>query len=102
MGGIARKKKMKALSIGGTQDHAHLLLSLPSSITISKAIQLIKGNSSKWMNDNFGDTREFRWQEGYGAFSVNVSIVRDTIRYIERQAEHHRHKTFQERNISSF
>ena len=47
IGGIARKNKMKALAVGGTEDHIHILLSLPSTISISKAVQLIKGNSSK-------------------------------------------------------
>ena len=47
IGGIARKNKMKALAVGGTEDHIHILLSLPATMSISKAIQLIKGNSSK-------------------------------------------------------
>jgi len=47
LGGIARKNKMKALAIGGVEDHVHMLLSVPSTLSIAKAIQLIKGNSSK-------------------------------------------------------
>jgi len=53
MGGIARENNMKALAIGGVEDHAHVLLSLPSTITIAKAIQLVKGGSSKWVSDTF-------------------------------------------------
>ena len=74
----------------------HMLLSLPATISVSKTIQLVKGGSSKWINQTFDHTKNFSWQEGYGAFSINVSIIKDTIRYIERQAEHHRHKSFQE------
>ncbi|MDM8522294.1 IS200/IS605 family transposase [Desulfococcaceae bacterium HSG8] len=96
MGGIAKENNMKAISAGGTNDHAHLLISLPATITISKAIQIFKGGSSRWVHETFADMKHFSWQEGYGAFSVNISIVKDTIRYIERQAEHHRHKSFQE------
>ncbi|MCP4352451.1 MAG: IS200/IS605 family transposase [Desulfobacterales bacterium] len=99
MGGIAREKQMKALAIGGTADHAHLLISLPATISVSEAVKLIKGKSSKWVNETFKQTGNFKWQEGYGAFSVNISIVKETIRYISRQAEHHRHKSFQEEYV---
>ncbi len=76
-----------------------MLLSLPATISISKAIQLIKGNSSKWIHETFEHVREFSWQEGYGAFSVNVSIVKETIRYIETQAEHHQRRSFKDEYI---
>ena len=99
MGGIARENYMKALSIGGTQDHVHVLLSIPATVPVAKAVQLIKGGSSKWVHDTFVDSRRFAWQEGYGAFSVNVSLLEETIRYIEGQAEHHERKTFQEEYI---
>ena len=99
MGGIARENQMKALSIGGTQDHIHVLLSLPATLPIAKAVQLIKGGSSKWIHDTYANLQEFAWQEGYGAFSVNVSLLEDTVHYIENQAEHHKRKTFQEEYI---
>jgi len=51
MGGIARLNGMKALAVGGTRDHAHLLISLPPTMAIAKAMQLIKSGSSKWMHD---------------------------------------------------
>ena len=53
LGGIARDNKMKALAIGGVEDHVHMLLSVPSTLSIAKAIQLIKGNSSKWIHETF-------------------------------------------------
>jgi len=87
---------MKALVIGGVEDHVHLLLSLPSTLAISKAIQLIKGGSSKWVHDSFPGHLDFAWQEGYGAFTIGISQARGTIRYIKSQAEHHRRKSFQE------
>ncbi len=99
MGGTAREKQMKALAIGGTEDHAHILISLPATISVAEAVKLIKGNSSKWVNETFRLSDKFTWQEGYGAFSVNISIVEETIRYINRQAEHHRHKSFKEEYI---
>ena len=96
LGGIARRNKMKALAIGGVEDHIHILLSLPSTVALSKAIQLIKGGSSKWAHETFPDLRNFSWQEGYGAFSVGISQMPDTIAYIESQEEHHRKRDFKE------
>ncbi|MCP4577646.1 MAG: IS200/IS605 family transposase [Deltaproteobacteria bacterium] len=92
--GIAKNNNMKALAVGGMPDHIHILLSLPSTISVSKAIQSIKGNSSKWINDTFKTPSPFLWQKGYGAFTVNISILLDTVRYIQNQAVHHRRKSF--------
>ena len=96
LGGIARENRMKALAIGGTTDHLHALLSLPGMMSIAKAVQLIKGGSSKWINATFPRPKKFEWQEGYGAFSVSASEVPKTVAYINNQKEHHRKKTFQE------
>jgi REP element-mobilizing transposase RayT len=87
---------MKAIQIGGVEDHIHILLSLPSTMAIAKALQLLKGGSSKWIHETFPDQRQFAWQEEYGAFSVSVSQLDKTIEYIKGQAEHHRRMTFQE------
>jgi putative transposase len=96
MGGIAREHGMKAMAVGGVADHAHILLSLPTTMSIAQAIQLIKGASSKWVHDTFPEHRAFAWQEGYGAFSIGISQVDGTVSYIRSQAEHHRKRTFQE------
>jgi len=96
MGGIARQNKIKAIEIGGVEDHAHLLLSLPATMPVSKALQLIKGGSSKWIHETFPEHRLFAWQEKYGAFSVSVSQLDTVIEYIRKQPEHHRKQSFQE------
>ena len=90
---------MKALAIGGKNDHIHALLSLPATMSFAKAVQLIKGGSSKWMHDTFAKYRRFEWQEGYAAFSVSTSQFARTIAYINNQKEHHRKKTFEEEFI---
>jgi REP element-mobilizing transposase RayT len=95
LGGIAKQNDMRALAIGGVEDHVHVLLSLPSTMPIAKAVQLLKGGSSKWVHETFPD-KLFAWQEGYGAFSVGISQVDDTVAYIRGQAEHHQRRTFQE------
>jgi REP element-mobilizing transposase RayT len=96
LGGIARENEMKALAIGGVADHVHLLLSLPATMPIAKAMQLIKGGSSKWVHETFSDQRLFAWQTKYGAFSVSFSQLDGVIQYIETQEEHHRKMSFQE------
>lgn len=95
IGGIARENRMKALAIGGVADHLHALLSLPSTMSFAKAVQLIKGGSSKWIHEELR-IRKFEWQAGYGAFSVSQSQVKKTIAYINNQKEHHRKRTFEE------
>jgi REP element-mobilizing transposase RayT len=96
LGGVARETKIKALVIGGVEDHMHVLLSIPSTLSVAKSIQLLKGNSSKWIHDTFKDRWDFDWQEGYGAFSIGISGVEDTTKYIQNQAIHHRKTTFKE------
>ena len=100
MGGIARENQMRARCIGGMADHVHLLVSMPAILSISKGIQLIKGGASVWVHETFPEMRDFAWQEGYGAFSVSVSHLDDTIAYIDNQEEHHRHKSFQEEYLA--
>ena len=100
LGGIARENKIKALAIGGVADHVHMLISLPGTLSLSKALQLLKGNSSKWIHDTFPKLHSFEWQEGYGAFSIGISAAHATVRYICDQAEHHRKRSFQEEFVA--
>jgi putative transposase len=98
LGGIARKNGFKALIVGGTENHVHVLLSLPTQMPLAKAMQLIKGVSSHWMNENHA--KGFAWQQGYGAFTVGISQKDDTIAYIQSQAEHHRKRSFEEEFVA--
>jgi putative transposase len=94
MGGVAREHEMKALAVGGMGDHAHLLLSLPSSMPIANAMREIKSGSSRWMHETcLAPT--FEWQEGYGAFTIGQGQVEATLAYIAGQEEHHRKRDFQ-------
>jgi putative transposase len=94
MGGIAREHEMKALAVGGTDDHAHLLLSVPSSLAVATAMREIKSGSSRWMHET-GGLPDFEWQKGYGAFSIGHSQVNATLAYIANQIEHHRTRDYQ-------
>lgn len=100
LGGIARANRMKTLAVGGVEDHIHLLLSMPSTLSIAESMQRIKGASSKWVHDEFPGRRDFAWQEGYGAFSVGVSQLSATKRYIDNQRDHHAKQTFEEEYLA--
>ena len=95
IGGIARTNKFQALAVCGMLDHVHALLSLPATLQISKAVQLIKGGSSKWLNDH-QPRRSFAWQDSYGVFSIGISQIKDTVRYINTQEQHHAKISFDE------
>jgi putative transposase len=96
IGGIARKHKMKALRVGGIQDHAHILVAAPPKFAPSTIVQILKGDSSRWIHNEFQNMRRFEWQDGYGAFSVSRTDIPGIIHYIKSQPQHHRMKTFQE------
>jgi REP element-mobilizing transposase RayT len=98
LGGIARTNGMTALCVGGVEDHVHILLELHPTMAVSKAMQLLKGGSSKWIHDTFPVLASFGWQDGYGAFTVSQSALVETKRYIQQQREHHQGRTFQDEN----
>jgi len=95
IGGIARKHKMTAIQVGGIDDHIHALVLAPPTIAPSQIVQYLKGDSSKWIHEEFAKMRGFEWQDGYGGFTVSKSQVPDLIRYIKNQRDHHRKKAFQ-------
>ncbi len=69
-------------------------------MAIAKAIQFIKAGSSAWVHQTFPALQNFAWQQGYGAFSIGISQVEETIHYIEKQLEHHRTRTFKEEYLA--
>ena len=92
LGGLTRELKGKAYGINGTNDHVHMLISLPPNVSTSDALRFIKANSSGWVSDKWN--KAFAWQLGYGAFSVSKSNVPEVLRYIANQEKHHRRITF--------
>jgi putative transposase len=75
-------------------DHVHALVDLPTGLCIEDMMQLFKGSSSHWINENNLVPGKFGWGRGYGVFSVSQSGVAEVARYIATQEEHHRKKTF--------
>ena len=82
--------------INGYVDHVHCLISLGTDQTIEKIMQLIKGESSFWINQNKLSKYKFAWQDEYFAVSINPPGLNSVRRYIANQEEHHRKTSFKE------
>lgn len=95
LGGICRKHCIKALQVGGIDDHVHMLVGFPPTIALSDVVRRLKGESSKWISDHFKGMEAFAWQDGYGAFSIGHSQIPTTIRYIQTQRERHQKLSFE-------
>jgi len=95
IGGIVKRLEGVPLTIGGTNDHVHILLGLGATHSLADVVREVKTASSKWVLETIG-MRIFSWQEGYGAFTVSASNHDAVCKYILNQEEHHRTKSFQE------
>jgi REP element-mobilizing transposase RayT len=82
------------LKIGGVQDHVHALIGLKPTHCISDFVRELKKATSVWASTHHEP--QFEWQEGYSIFAVSVSTMEAVSRYIERQEEHHRKRSFVE------
>lgn len=95
-GGIIREQKGILLTIGGMPDHIHILAKLSPTLAVSDVLRIVKANTSKWFNETFEPTKKFRWQSGFGAFSVSKSGVPVVTKYIQTQEKHHQKLTFRD------
>jgi len=100
MGGILRELKGTALNVNGTEDHVHMLVCLPAAVSVARAAEIVKTNSSRWIHEYRVLHRRFAWQTGYAAFSVSESQSGAVAKYITNQEDHHRRITFQEELIA--
>ncbi|GAB3904495.1 IS200/IS605 family transposase [Larkinella knui] len=96
LGGICQQLECNPIKIGGYYDHVHILCILSKKIALVKLLEEVKKSSSKWMKTKGFNYRNFYWQDGYGAFSVNPSQVDTVVRYISNQYQHHGKTTFQD------
>ena len=95
LGGIVNDLGGMPVTIGGVEDHVHLLIGLRATHRLADVLREIKSVSSKWVHEELNKPL-FSWQEGYGAFTVSPSQLDAVKRYIANQEEHHHKKTFQE------
>lgn len=104
LAGTAKRNGMHVIKAGGVENHVHVLLRIPKTLSVSQAVQRLKGGSSKFINDEqligTGGDRLFAWQDGYAAFTVSSSNVPAVVDYIADQREHHRTKTFEEEFVA--
>ena len=91
----ARQKGIYIDFINGYLDHVHCLISIGNDQQISKIIQLIKGESSFWVNKNKLTRHKFEWQDDYWGVSVNPEGLDRVRKYIKNQEAHHRQVAFQ-------
>ena len=96
LSGYAAEKEIHVKINFVNADHVHVLLDLPPSRAIEEVVQLLKGSSSHWINEQNLVLGKFAWQRGYGAFSVSESGVAEVCAYISNQQEHHRKRCFAE------
>jgi len=85
-----------SLQVGGVEDHVHLFFGLSRTRTVADVVETVKTSSSKWIKTKGAEFGDFRWQSGYGAFSVSQSDADAVVAYIRNQAQHHRKMTFQD------
>lgn len=96
IGGICKGLECNPLKVGGYKDHVHILCLLSKKITQIKLLEEIKRKSSKWIKTKNEEFQNFYWQNGYGIFSINPTEIDLVVKYIEKQKEHHKKKTFQD------
>ncbi|TVQ60034.1 MAG: IS200/IS605 family transposase [Phycisphaerales bacterium] len=96
MGGVIRNEGGSLIIAGGMPDHVHLLVKWRADAPFAGLMRTVKSRSSRWVHETFPERSDFAWQDGYSAFTVSRSQESVVQRYIERQEEHHRVRTFQE------
>ncbi|HTZ75920.1 MAG TPA: IS200/IS605 family transposase [Candidatus Aquilonibacter sp.] len=90
--GVCKNIGVGVRAIGGTDNHMHMLLHIPASLSVAKAVSAIKSNTSRWASER---GKKFAWQRGYGAFSVSHTVIPAVTRYIQNQRIHHRKMDFE-------
>ncbi len=99
IGGIIKELGGILIEINTMPEHIHFYVYMPKTVSVSKFMEIVKANSSKWVHKTFPKKKDFGWQDGYGAFSVSKSSEEKVIQYIRDQQHHHRKKLFQEELI---
>lgn len=97
--GIVQNNRHKLIAINSMPDHIHIFIGLKPIQSVSDLLQDIKENSSKWINNKKFLVGKFSWQSGYGAFSYSHSHVDRVVKYIQKQQQHHKRKTFRQEYI---
>lgn len=100
MTGVLQKKNHKLLAIYLMPDHAHILIGVNPGLSISETVQVLKTETSNFIKDKGFTPFQFKWQEGYGAFSHSKSELDNVIKYILNQPEHHKKQSFRDEYLA--
>jgi len=97
----ARKKEIQLINVNGHNDHCHCLIRLQADQTVAKILQLLKGESSHWINQSGliaskFQSSKFDWQNDYHVESVSPGLLYSVNDYINLQEEHHMKESFQD------
>ncbi len=93
LGAECARLNAEVLAIGGVEDHVHLLLRLPATLSLSELLKQLKGTSAHLVTHQLAPGAFFKWQGGYAAFSVSPRHLRQVADYIANQRHHHRTDT---------
>jgi REP element-mobilizing transposase RayT len=77
------------LAINGMPDHVHIVVKFPTTISIADLVKKVKGTSSRFINSNDRTSTQFKWQIGYGAFTISRWDLQKIIYYVRNQKKHH-------------
>lgn len=100
IGNLINETGCKTIIVNGVEDHVHCLLGLKPTVSISELMKVVKGKSSKYINDHQLTKDRFEWQEGYGVFSYSQSHIDAVYKYIANQEEHHKKQNFKDEYLS--
>ncbi len=89
---IVTRKGGRLICAGGVRDHIHLYVAISATITIANLVSAIKSNTARWIHHSFPHRRDFKWQHGYGAFTISASDDASLREYIRNQERRHREK----------
>ena len=95
LGGKCKSLDCNPVVVGGVEDHVHLLTTFGRKLSIAETVKEIKRGSNQWIQDELG-IGGFKWQSGYGVFSVSLSQLDIVSQYIENQEQHHTSRDFQD------
>ena len=101
IGGTVKAHDASLLCAGGIENHIHLLMKISPKFAIADTIQLLKQNSSRWINEKRLVDCKFQWQRGYGVFSVSQSREGGVKSYLRRQKQHHSTQSFEDEYLNT-
>ena len=85
----AKELDLKIHAVGNTEDHVHVVLSIPPKLSLADCVRNLKGASAYAINHKNGNEAEIKWQEGYGALTLGERSLKTVKAYVTRQKEHH-------------